>query len=79
MKKYAVVLSAAALALALTACGKSQQSAPAAPAQAPAATPAPSTASAPAATTTMAAPAAGTAAKPSMSTPPSGNHAAKKK
>jgi len=59
MKKYAVVLSAAALALALTACGKSEapESAPAASTAAPA--PAASTAAAPAAKT-AAAPAAST-------------------
>lgn len=58
MKKYAVVLSAAALALALTACGKSE---------APESAPAASTAAAPAAGT-MAAPAAKTAAAPAAST-----------
>jgi hypothetical protein len=62
MKKYAVVLSAAALALALTACGKSDQ-----PEQSPA--PAASTAAAPAApASTAAAPAAKTAAAPAAST-----------
>jgi uncharacterized lipoprotein YbaY len=57
MKKYAVVLSAAALALALTACGKSEapESAPAASTAAPAAS-------------TAAAPAAKTAAAPAAST-----------
>jgi hypothetical protein len=60
MKKYAVVLSAAALALALTACGKSD-----APESAPAASTA--AAAAPAAST-AAAPAAKTAAAPAAST-----------
>jgi len=60
MKKYAVVLSAAALALALTACGKSE-----APESAPAASTA--AAAAPAAST-AAAPAAKTAAAPAAST-----------
>jgi hypothetical protein len=61
MKKYAVVLSAAALALALTACGKSEapESAPAASTAAAAPAPAASTAAAPAAKT-AAAPAAST-------------------
>ena len=58
MKKYAVVLSAAALALALSACGKSE---------APESAPAASTAAAPAAGTAMAAPAS-TAAAPAAST-----------
>ena len=59
MKKYAVVLTAAALALSLSACGKSD--APATPA---ASTAAP----APAAGTAAPAPAAGTAAAPAAST-----------
>jgi len=62
MKKYAVVLSAAALALALTACGKSE-----APESAPAASTAAPAAPAPAAGTAMA-PAAKTAAAPAAST-----------
>lgn len=62
MKKYAVVLSAAALALALTACGKSE-----APESAPAASTAAPAAAAPAAST-AAAPAAKTAAAPAAST-----------
>jgi hypothetical protein len=62
MKKYAVVLSAAALALALTACGKSD-----APESAPAASTAAPAAMAPAAST-AAAPAAKTAAAPAAST-----------
>ncbi|HEV7166048.1 MAG TPA: hypothetical protein VGO35_11775 [Gammaproteobacteria bacterium] len=65
MKKYAVLLSAAALALALTACGKSD-----APESAPAASTAAPAAAAPAAPAagTAAAPAAKTAAAPAMST-----------
>ena len=66
MKKYAVVLSAVALALTLTACGKSGEE------SAPTAAPAASTA-APAASTKMAAPAASTATKApaaSTATPP---------
>ncbi|HET7174524.1 MAG TPA: hypothetical protein VFV77_06005 [Gammaproteobacteria bacterium] len=59
MKKYAVVLSAAALALALTACGKSE---------APESAPAASTAAAAPAASTAAAPAAKTAAAPAAST-----------
>jgi len=63
MKTYAVVLSAAALTLALTACGNNQAPAPAAPAASTAAAPA----AAPAAGT-AAAPAAKTAAAPAAST-----------
>ncbi|MFI4920540.1 MAG: hypothetical protein ACHQAZ_02735 [Gammaproteobacteria bacterium] len=59
MKKYAVLLSAAALALALTACGKSD---------APESAPAASTAAMAPAASTAAAPAAKTAAAPAMST-----------
>ena len=62
MKKYAVVLSAAALALALSACGKSE-----APESAPAASTAAPAAAAPAASTAMA-PAAKTGAAPAATT-----------
>jgi len=74
MNKYVAILSAAAMGLALTACGNNggQESAPAAApaASTPMAAPAASTAmAAPAAGTSMKAPAAGTG-KPASPTPP---------